>query len=265
MKQLILLCMILFSSPVFALSSRQEIVQALFRSVENWMGSPYELGGEEKTGVDCSGFVVMVYDRVFQMKLPRRVRDQKVLGVEVSGKFQPGDLLFFDTVGGVSHVGIYVFDNKFIHAASGGQRTGVIKSSLTENYYKKRFLFARRLVELPPWKKQEEADVIRNLDRQVIQGKADLVLGSQMMQGKIIPLKGKMKPGDYLYFQIRNGESHYSQINLEILSSENRYFFAADLTQKPYVGRVRLPRGEYTLRLTDNSLSIISESRILVN
>ena len=70
--------------------TRQEIVQALFRCVEKWMGTKYVLGGETKTGIDCSAFVMVVYKEVFNMEIPRRVRDQAKLGTLVKDRLQPG-------------------------------------------------------------------------------------------------------------------------------------------------------------------------------
>ena len=155
MKKHLFLLILLFISLNFLISqTRQEIVQGLFRCVESWFDSPYEFGGNKKNGVDCSAFVSAVYKKVFDIELPRTVIEQKELGTLVIDKLQPGDLVFFNIGGKISHVGIYVFDNKFIHSASQGLRTGVIKSSLEESYYKERFVFAKRLVKLPPYKKK---------------------------------------------------------------------------------------------------------------
>lgn len=135
--------------------SRQQIVRELFDSVEEWMGTAYVYGGNSKNGIDCSAFVSRVYSKVFDIQLPRTVAHQKNIGTVVTGNLQPGDLIFFDFGSGVSHVGIFVFADKFIHAASGGPNVGVVKCSLKEPYYKRHYAYARRIVTLPAYKAPE--------------------------------------------------------------------------------------------------------------
>jgi hypothetical protein len=142
--------------------SRQQIVRELFDSVEEWMGTPYVYGGNSKNGIDCSAFVSRVYSKVFNVKLPRTVAYQKNLGTVVTGNLQPGDLIFFDFGKGISHVGIFVFGEKFIHAASGGPSVGVVKCSLKEPYYKRHYAFARRIVTLPAYKAPEKTPLKEN-------------------------------------------------------------------------------------------------------
>lgn len=138
--------------------SRQQIVRELFDSVEEWMGTAYVYGGNSKDGIDCSGFVSRVYSKVFDIQLPRTVAHQKNLGTAVTGNLQPGDLIFFDFGSGISHVGIFVFADKFIHAASGGPNVGVVKCSLKEPYYKRHYAYARRIVALPAYKAPENTE-----------------------------------------------------------------------------------------------------------
>ncbi|MBP7554069.1 MAG: C40 family peptidase [Spirochaetes bacterium] len=154
-KFIILLIFGLYSTAYPSEKSRTEIVQELFRVVENWMGTPYLWGGKDKGGVDCSAFVKNVYKHIFNVDIPRTVKEQQFAGTLVKDKLEPGDLVFFNTTGKVSHVGIYVFGDKFIHSASSGKFVGVIKSSLNEKYYKKSYLFARRIIKLPPYKNIE--------------------------------------------------------------------------------------------------------------
>ncbi|HQB62390.1 MAG TPA: NlpC/P60 family protein, partial [Spirochaetota bacterium] len=151
----ILLLLGLYAAAYSSEKSRTEIVQELFRVVENWMGTPYLWGGKDKGGVDCSAFVKNVYKHIFNVDLPRTVKEQQFVGTLVKDKLEPGDLVFFNTTGKISHVGIYVFGDKFIHSASSGKFVGVIKSSLNEKYYKKCYLFARRVIKLPPYKNVE--------------------------------------------------------------------------------------------------------------
>lgn len=108
------------------------------------MGTPYVMGGTSTRGFDCSGFTRYVYKKMHKT-LPRTARQQAHIGKAVyKGNLSIGDLVFFNTLGyGISHVGIYIGNNKFIHAASS---SGVTVSSLSESYYKKRYVTARRVV-----------------------------------------------------------------------------------------------------------------------
>jgi cell wall-associated NlpC family hydrolase len=113
---------------------------------KRWIGTPYSWGGGAMwDGTDCSGFTHRVY-KTFGIALPRTAREQFNTGSYVSRKYlQPGDLVFFTTIRpGVSHVGMYAGDRRFIHASSG---TGwVTISSLDEPYFAKRFVGARRII-----------------------------------------------------------------------------------------------------------------------
>jgi cell wall-associated NlpC family hydrolase len=113
----------------------------------SFLGVPYRLGGSGRNGIDCAGLVRAAYDGL-GLVLPRTAAGQFHQGVEISlGELQPGDLIFFrDTYKrGISHVGIYIGEGKFIHAAS--TKRGVVVTSLSRPYYLSRFAGARRLVE----------------------------------------------------------------------------------------------------------------------
>jgi hypothetical protein len=111
-----------------------------------YLGVPYVLAGSDASGVDCSGLVCAVYATVTGARLPRTVDGLIARGDAIEGPFQAGDLLFFDTTGGPSHVGIALDARSFVHAASEGPQTGVIVSALDERYYHDRFIGARRLI-----------------------------------------------------------------------------------------------------------------------
>jgi probable lipoprotein NlpC len=113
----------------------------------SYEGAPYRLGGIDEKGFDCSGLVYRVYYEALGASLPRTAFAQYTFRepIDVS-KLQPGDLLFFNTTGSISHVGIYEGENRFIHAASDGPRRGVIESSLSESYWAKTFVAAGRIV-----------------------------------------------------------------------------------------------------------------------
>ncbi|TCP92006.1 putative lipoprotein NlpC [Cricetibacter osteomyelitidis] len=110
-----------------------------------WAGTPYQLGGQSRSGIDCSGFVQKtLFDR-FGVKVPRTTRDQANHGHKISkSDIQTGDLVFFKTGRGPNgyHVGIFWKDDLFIHASTKG---GVIYSSLNSPYWSKTYWQTRRI------------------------------------------------------------------------------------------------------------------------
>ncbi len=114
-------------------------------TAERYLGVTYRYGGQSNDGLDCSGFVVIVFNEL-GIKVPRTSAQQFTFGQPVERTdLQLGDLVFFNTTGqGVSHVGIYLSEGEFIHAASNPGR--VIKSKLIEPYYAQRYLGARRVM-----------------------------------------------------------------------------------------------------------------------
>lgn len=111
---------------------------------KEFLGTRYSYGSMSRSATDCSGFSCQVFKQA-GVKLPRTSREQSRVGQAVPrSQLKKGDLLFFATRGGrrVGHVAIYIGDNKFIHASSGGGRVKV--DSLT-GYYDRRFVGARRV------------------------------------------------------------------------------------------------------------------------
>ena len=111
-----------------------------------FLGVPYKRGGNSaETGFDCSGFVRAMYEQTVGLLLPRRA-DQQAAATQVIDKkeLQPGDLVFFNTMRrSFSHVGIYVGDNKFIHAPRSGAQVRVEDMGVA--YWARRFNGARRV------------------------------------------------------------------------------------------------------------------------
>lgn len=114
-----------------------------------FQGAPYSYGNASpEKGFDCSGFVQYVYDKN-GIHLPRTVREMaNVLPPVPNEKIHSGDLVFFNTSGdSISHVGIYTNSMNFIHAPS--SKTGkVTVSSLKNNYWRERFVEARRPINM---------------------------------------------------------------------------------------------------------------------
>lgn len=112
----------------------------------NYLGIKYKFGGSApSSGFDCSGLVGYVAEKSMGLKLPRRSAEIARLGQQVNiNELKKGDLVFFNTSGKRnSHVGIYLGDNKFVHAPSTGSVVRVEDMSI--NYWKKRYNGARRL------------------------------------------------------------------------------------------------------------------------
>lgn len=116
----------------------------LKHAVDEVVGTPYKWGGNTVKGFDCSGFILYIFNQ-YDVDLPRTSKAQSEEGVKVSkDELQPGDLVFFNTFGkGVSHAGIYLGNNEFAHASSS---KGVRISKLSEDYYEKRYVTARRII-----------------------------------------------------------------------------------------------------------------------
>jgi cell wall-associated NlpC family hydrolase len=109
----------------------------------NFIGIPYVWGAKGPRSFDCSGFTTYVY-KEFGVDLPHYTGSQIGVGISVSRKnLKQGDLIFFNTTGKASHVGIYVGGGDFIHASSGSNKVTV--SNLSQNYYNTRFAGARRI------------------------------------------------------------------------------------------------------------------------
>ena len=116
---------------------------ALLQFIEEWFGTRYQYGGSTKNGIDCSAFTCALENTVYGKTLPRTSREQFEQSQKIpTESLQTGDLVFFNTRGGVSHVGIYVANNKFVHASTSN---GVTISDLNDDYYKRRFVGAGRL------------------------------------------------------------------------------------------------------------------------
>jgi lipoprotein Spr len=116
---------------------------SLYSNIDDWYGTRYRYGGTTKTGIDCSGFVQTIFISAFGVTLPRTAKEQyKYVKLISATQLKEGDLVFFNTTGGVSHVGIYLQNNKFIHASVAN---GVTITDMYEPYYVKHFIGGGRI------------------------------------------------------------------------------------------------------------------------
>ena len=121
---------------------------AFVNNALSYLGTRYRYAGHSSKGMDCSGFVFRNGADVLQLQMPRRSDAIAEYSKRITDEeIQPGDLLFFNTAGGISHVGIYIGAGKFIHSASDGPHTGVIISSIQESYWKKTYRFAGSIMK----------------------------------------------------------------------------------------------------------------------
>jgi cell wall-associated NlpC family hydrolase len=117
------------------------------RVAKKYKGAKYKWGGASPKGFDCSGFTWYVYQKATGMDISRGVEEQWKRGKSVGkNDWKPGDVVFFKNTfeRGLSHNGIYIGGDDFIHAEN--ERTGVVISSLKSDYYSDHYAGARRLV-----------------------------------------------------------------------------------------------------------------------
>ena len=124
-------------------SKKSSGLDKLYGQYNAWKDTPYKYGGLSLTGVDCSGFVLNTYKKVYGIQLPRSTKYQVKKGrVVYRYELRTGDLLFFKTGWNVRHVGIYLEKGKFMHASDS---RGVSISSINNPYWKKHYWQTRRL------------------------------------------------------------------------------------------------------------------------
>jgi len=130
------------------LHNNNKVINDIEWNAKSFLGTPYVWGATGPSKFDCSGFTQWVY-RDVGITIPRVSKDQARVGKYISyNNLKRGDMVFFDTKkrrsGKVTHVGIYLGDGNFIHASSAGKKV-VIYNFNRKNFYKKRFLWGRRV------------------------------------------------------------------------------------------------------------------------
>lgn len=117
----------------------------LLKLIDEWYGTSYCMGGSTKNCIDCSAFTHIIMQDVYNVNVPRTADEQYKSSQHINLEdLEEGDLVFFNTNGGsndMSHVGVYMLNNKFAHAATSG---GVMVSDLNDSYWKPRYRAAGR-------------------------------------------------------------------------------------------------------------------------
>jgi len=147
LKKLIVLAlffMLLMGQALPAFADAPLSAETLIATAKKLVGVKYKYGGTTTKGFDCSGFTAYVFDKL-GIELPHSSLSQSKLGTSVKkGEWKVGDLLFFNINGkGISHVGIYIGDNKMIHAHT--KHGIIIEDFVDSNYYSKRYVSSVRV------------------------------------------------------------------------------------------------------------------------
>lgn len=122
---------------------------SLLNFIDEWFGTRYKYGGNTKRGIDCSALTGGLLMAVYGFGVPRTARQQYQASEKIKREdLKEGDLVFFNTTGGVSHVGLYLDNDYFVHASSS---QGVTITSLNDPYFAKRYIGAGRILELPTY------------------------------------------------------------------------------------------------------------------
>lgn len=118
----------------------------LLATIDKWWGTKYCMGGSTDNCIDCSAFTQIVLRDVWNITLPRTSQEQYAFAEKIDlEELREGDLVFFNTSGrDISHVGIYLLNNKFVHAATSG---GVMISDLNDKYWQPKFRGAGRVAK----------------------------------------------------------------------------------------------------------------------
>ncbi|TAF50925.1 MAG: hypothetical protein EAZ62_07200 [Sphingobacteriia bacterium] len=120
--------------------------QVLLETIDHWWGTRYCIGGSTENCIDCSAFTQILVRDAFQKSLPRTAQEQfdQTQRLEIDD-LREGDLVFFNTGGrGISHVGVYLRNNKFVHASTS---QGVIITDLSDKYWQPKFRGGGRIGE----------------------------------------------------------------------------------------------------------------------
>ncbi|MDM8522772.1 NlpC/P60 family protein [Desulfococcaceae bacterium HSG8] len=131
------------SSP-YTRQSADDIEARLRSEIRHWKETPHRLGGTDRDGIDCSGLVMVIYENLFSIRLPRSTKGQIVIGKAVrQNRLMAGDLVFFIPGENKRHVGIYLSNGEFAHTSS---TRNVMISCMDDTYWSKIYKTSRRVL-----------------------------------------------------------------------------------------------------------------------
>jgi probable lipoprotein NlpC len=130
--------------PTLSRVGRARPSQMLRAEIQSWLGTPHRMGGLSRRGIDCSGLVVVLYDDLFGMRLPRTTTALMRRGRRVEKRhLTAGDLVFFKPTAKFYHVGIYLGQGEFVHTSTSN---GVMLSRIDDFFWRQCYLTSRRLL-----------------------------------------------------------------------------------------------------------------------
>lgn len=126
-------------------SQTENLNEQLLSFYEEWQGVRYKLGGDSKSGIDCSALIQKAFEDKLDLKIPRTTILQSEMGTQINkSQLETGDLVFFKTGRNSRHVGIYLENGNFLHAST---KRGVMISNLDNSYFKKHYWKSQRIID----------------------------------------------------------------------------------------------------------------------
>ena len=117
----------------------------LLQQIDHWWGTRYCLGGNDESCIDCSAFTQTVLRNVYGVEVPRTAREQYDFSTHIDDSdLREGDLVFFKSGHSITHVGLYIANNRFVNASTSG---GVTISDLSDSYWSKKYAGAGRVIK----------------------------------------------------------------------------------------------------------------------
>jgi len=146
-----------YFSQIMGIAASATTNTKLYQFVYEWIGTPYRLGGKSKKGIDCSTFAYELYEKVFNTSIGNNSRNIYTQVNPINKRdLKPGDLVFFKIRSRyITHVGVYLGDNKFAHASTS---KGVMISNLDEAYWRRYYFNGGRMLKAQ--NNQEESEVL---------------------------------------------------------------------------------------------------------